>query len=1228
MRIQPRGPIAFLAAIVGMSSFTIAFAPTASAAGTDLLINEVFSDGTDFVELVNTGSEPVDLHGLKFIDGGGGAPVDLVSASTPLAPGAYYSFEPDTLWGIGLGKGDSATILNSDGSTLDSVTWPAGTHATPSYGRCADGTGAFVINNSATRGAANDCPSPFDPIVINELRSNDADGGPDFVELTNTGAAPIDISSLTFVDGDETHAAIPFAPAGTTIAPGAFFSFNTEDINDGAGYGLGKGDSVTILDGTETVDTYTIAAGDHATPSVGRCPDGVGSFAINVTATPGAANDCPAVPGADKIKINEVNSDPNDWFELTNIGTEAVDISGWRYSDSTTATTFPIASGTVVPAGGFVQIASEVGLGKGDAVHLYLPDGLTELDATTWPADTHATSWGRIPDGTGVFQALTPTPSAANQEAGPVTPPPPLDENADDIEINEISSLNADDPGNPGFGDAVELHNTGTHPVTIEGWKQTDSGAASGAVALTLADLKIWNGDEFEPASDWIIEPGAYVAFSSKKGLSGEGDSVKIYGPEGATQLIDEASYGDGDGGVSDNYTSDARAFAACPDGSDEFWRVTSNSFGRSNETACETKTRRFETNVVLNEVSNVAGKAELLNTGTSAEDISGWQLVDSAGNVAFTVPVGTTILAGGFFLADPVTGLDSVDSLAIRNAEGASIIGHTWHEDGIESYSRCESMGTVSYVETPTATWGAANACPTLSTEAWPGPSTVTTVDAVDAFTDLDANDEGDVSGATFDPTDPSILWVTMNKGRLFKMHKVDGQYEAFPEWEGGLPVRFTDGGGELDSEGVAVGPDGAVYLTSERDNARAKSTSQNKIARFDVGNVTTETTELVATHEWDVNGQVVTGTNLGLEGIAYVPDAFLVDAGWKVGGQAYRAADFATPGLFVTAVEGTGNLHFFSLATGEAPVEVKVEKSGFPWAMDVAYDADRGSLWALCDDGCGGVQNFLTVQDGDFTVTRSFARPSGMANLNNEGLAIAPWKTAVDGKVEVIWTDDGDTDGHSLRAGRLEFPVATPPVTEPPVVEPIVKVTSRVTAGAAKVAYGKSSVIRAKVSPATATGTVQVKRGSVVLGSAKVIRGVATVRIPARKLTPGTRSLTVSYLGDATTKPSQGAARFTVVKSSSKISSVKLSNSKPKTRKTRLVVTVRVKASTGVPTTGKVRIKVGSKVYSAKVRNGVAKVKIPKQAKKGAKKLVIRYAGSGTVSPTKKVVKRVRWR
>ena len=263
------------------------------------------------------------------------------------------------------------------------------------------------------------------------------------------------------------------------------------------------------------------------------------------------------------------------------------------------------------------------------------------------------------------------------------------------------------------------------------------------------------------------------------------------------------------------------------------------------------------------------------------------------------------------------MTGLDSADSITLRRPDGATRVEHTWFEDGIASYSRCELFGEIAFVETPAATFGAANACPSLDTTAWPGGSTITIGDAVDAFTDLDANDEGDVSGAAFDPNDPTVLWVVMNKGRLFKMHKVNGLYEAFPEYAGGLPLRFADGGGELDSEGVTVGPDGAIYVTSERDNAPRQEhvVQQDRALRR-------EHRDHRPRPSWSrpTSGTSTTSSRRAPTWASRAsrtcPTASWSRRAGRPTARRTGAASHKTPGLFAVAVEGTGDLHFFSLA------------------------------------------------------------------------------------------------------------------------------------------------------------------------------------------------------------------------------------------------------------------------------------------------------------------------
>ena len=45
----------------------------------------------------------------------------------------------------------------------------------------------------------------------------------------------------------------------------------------------------------------------------------------------------------------------------------------------------------------------ECNIGKGDQFHLYLADGVTLIDETTWPDEHTTPSWGRCPDESGAF---------------------------------------------------------------------------------------------------------------------------------------------------------------------------------------------------------------------------------------------------------------------------------------------------------------------------------------------------------------------------------------------------------------------------------------------------------------------------------------------------------------------------------------------------------------------------------------------------------------------------------------------------------------------------------------------------------------------------------------------------------------------------------------------------------------------------------------------------------
>lgn len=65
---------------------------------------------------------------------------------------------------------------------------------------------------------------------------------------------------------------------------------------------------------------------------------------------------------------------------------------------------------------------------------------------------------------------------------------------------------------------------------------------------------------------------------------------------------------------------------------------------------------------------------------------------------------------------------------------------------------------------------------------------------------------------------------------------------------WAGGKDLRFPGGGGVPDTEGITVGPEGSLYVTTERDHA-VPGTPLDSVLRFDP---TAAGTTLVATDQW----------------------------------------------------------------------------------------------------------------------------------------------------------------------------------------------------------------------------------------------------------------------------------------------------------------------------------------------------------------------------------------
>ncbi|GAB3863564.1 lamin tail domain-containing protein [Dactylosporangium cerinum] len=671
---------------------------------------------------------------------------------------------------------------------------------------------------------------------------------------------------------------------------------------------------------------------------------------------------------ASTIRINEVESNggtPGDWVELVNTGTAAVDVSGWVVKDNDDTHVFTIAAGTSVAAGGYlaVDVDPVFGLGGADSARLFAADGVTPVDSYSWTAHA-ATTYGRCPDGSGAFVT---TSSSTRGAANDCTTP------AAKVKINEVES----NGGTP--GDWVELVNTAAVAVDVSGWVVKDSD-----------DTHV-----FTIATGTTIAAGGYlpVDVETAYGLGGA-DSARVFAADGVTLL--------------DSYSWTAHAattYGRCPDGSGAFVTTSSSTRGAAND--CTTPAAKVKINEVESNGGTPGDWVELVNTGTAAVDISGWQVKDNDDTHVFTIAAGTVLAPGAYTTldVDPVFGLGAADSARLFAADGVTLLdSYTWTAHAAVTYGRCPD-GTGQFAATTAATRSAANACPGQTpAAAWPGGADVTTADQLNAF-------GGNLSGLAYQGG--STLWAVKNgPGTLYRL-----------TWDGAAwtpatttVLHYADGTGDVDAEGVVWRPDG-IYVSTERNNA-VSGVSRPTIERYDGVSGT-------ATAEWNLTADLpAVAANSGLEAITWVPDAYLTAHGFAdQRGGAYDPAAYPGhgDGLFLVGLEANGAVYAYALTSGGGFTRVATFASGFPSVMDLEFEPETGHLWAVCDDTCNGRVATLDVTAGTFAVSGLYERPAGMPNLNNEGFAIAPQSACAAGRKPVFWSDDSGTDGHALRGGTI---------------------------------------------------------------------------------------------------------------------------------------------------------------------------------------------------------------
>jgi hypothetical protein len=210
-----------------------------------LRVNEVAAAGdpADWFEIVNATNAPVELSDYCFVDASALAMCAPLPAMQ-LAPGAYFAIDvTDETNGFKLGGDEELSIYRiSDKRLSDRADWDEGqSPGGESFARIPDTSGPFARTNQVTRGAANlgdDPTAPLKILVVNELASDEA---PDWIEIANATAAPVQLSDFCVIDSGATPC---FQLPNTMLAPGGYIVVDASD--EVAGFKLGNDDAVTI----------------------------------------------------------------------------------------------------------------------------------------------------------------------------------------------------------------------------------------------------------------------------------------------------------------------------------------------------------------------------------------------------------------------------------------------------------------------------------------------------------------------------------------------------------------------------------------------------------------------------------------------------------------------------------------------------------------------------------------------------------------------------------------------------------------------------------------------------------------------------------------------------------------------------------------------------------------------------------------------------------------------
>lgn len=400
------------------------------------------NEASDWIELINVSSDSVaGLEGLIFKTQTGHFQYPYASY---LEPGAHIRLwlsnnaGPDHLELSGGESFGFIELKDPDGGVLDRVN-PVPLESGESQGRYPDGSLQIqFFETSASPGAANFVVDYNGPRLNEVLARGDGESG--WVELFYSGDTPFDLSGMAIQVNDTAEDPWTF-PDGLSMSPESYLVLlcnesipgsvilNSEPLNTGRLISEKMG-SVRLFDRSgQLVDRVEFG------PQIEGMSIGIksGSWLLLSDPTPGELNaQTSAFGDIRSLRVNEWMADPvdgEDWFELFNMASDPVWLSGLHLTDSPAiwdrdrhiipALSFIAPGGWVEftadgsPANGRDHVGFQLNAG-GEMILIYVGGGQL-IDKVQFSAQQMGQSMGRLPDGSDAIEVLNyATPGYSN----------------------------------------------------------------------------------------------------------------------------------------------------------------------------------------------------------------------------------------------------------------------------------------------------------------------------------------------------------------------------------------------------------------------------------------------------------------------------------------------------------------------------------------------------------------------------------------------------------------------------------------------------------------------------------------------------------------------------------------------------------------------------------------------------------------------------------------------